>query len=400
MPTFTYKARDLDGRIITGSLHGATQDAVAAELNSQGFTPVRIQLLKKSRTTYFMSSVSSEELIVFSRQLATMIKAGVSFIQCLDTLEAQTGNKYLKHIINTIKAEVEGGAAFSAALEKFPRVFNTLYASMVRVGEEAGVLDEILDRLSTLLEHEALTRQRVKTAVRYPIIVLSAITIAFFFLTAFVIPKFASLYATSRVALPWPTRVLIWLNMAVTDYWWAIFGVAAATVISVVLYIRTPTGRWQLDRLKLHLPLVGPIVRKATMSRFARILSTLYRSGIPLLHGLDVVTGTLGNVIIARAVGTIKESISEGSGLTEPMEKSGVFPPMVTQMVGVGEETGQLDEMLTKVADYFDTEVEYSIRNLATTIEPLLLAVLAAMILFLALGIFLPMWDMIGAMRR
>jgi type II secretory pathway component PulF len=262
------------------------------------------------------------------------------------------------------------------------------------------VLDEILDRLATLLEHEAVTKHRVKTAVRYPVIVVTALAGAFFFLTAFVIPKFAAVYAATKTALPMPTRVLLFLSDAVTNYWWLIMVGALGVFFGLRFYVRTTRGRWQLDLLKLKTPVLGPIIKKAVMARFARIFATLYRSGIPIIHSLDVVTGTLGNLLVSRAVEIIKEEVSEGSTLVTPMQRTGIFPPIVVQMVGVGEETGALDEMLNKVADYYDSEVEYGIRNLSTTLEPVLLAILAGMILFLALGIFLPMWDMISAFKR
>ncbi len=402
MPVYSYRARDGAGALVTGTLQGESPDMVALELRSQGYTPVSVNPHrgKKKLSLSVFSRVSEENLIVFSRQMATMIKAGIPFIRCLDTLEAQTSSKRLKGIIRDVKVDVERGASFSDALEKFPRVFSSLYVGMVRVGEEAGVLDEILDRLATLLEHEAVTKQRVKTAVRYPLIVVVTLTAAFFFLTSFVIPKFAAVYSSAKVELPFPTRVLLWLSGAVIDYWWVIIGCAVGVFAALKLYIRTTNGRWLLDRLKLRAPLVGNIVRKAVMARFARIFATLYRSGIPMLHSLDVVTGTLGNVLVARAVDIIKEDVSEGSSLIAPMKRTGMFPPIVVQMVGVGEETGALDEMLNKVSDYFDSEVEYSIRNLSTTLEPVLLAILAGVILFLALGVFLPMWDLISAFRR
>lgn len=402
MPVYSYRARDGAGALVTGTLQGDSPDTVALELRGQGYTPVSINphREKKKHSLSVFSRVSEEDIIVFSRQMATMIKAGIPFIRCLDTLEAQTPSKRLEGIIRDIKVDVERGASFSEALEKFPGVFSSLYVGMVRVGEEAGVLDEILDRLATLLEHEAVTKQRVKTAVRYPMIVVVTLTAAFFFLTSFVIPKFAAVYSSARVELPLPTRVLLWLSSAVINYWWIILVGAVGAFVALKLYVKTTNGRWLLDRLKLRAPLVGNIVRKAVMARFARIFATLYRSGIPVLHSLDVVTGTLGNVLVARAVDIIKEDVSEGSSLVAPMQRTGMFPPIVVQMVGVGEETGALDEMLNKVSDYFDSEVEYSIRNLSTTLEPVLLAILAGVILFLALGVFLPMWDLISAFRR
>jgi type II secretory pathway component PulF len=400
VPVFSYRARKLSGEIVTGTLQGKSPDDIASELHGKGFTPVTIAPHKKKKTLTLLARVSEEDLIVFSRQMATLIKAGISFIRCLDTLEEQTSNKKLKEIIRELKVDLEGGSTFSNALAKFPRVFSPLYTGMVKVGEEAGVLDEILDRLATLLEHESVTKQRVKTAVRYPLIVVTTLTAAFFFLTAFVIPKFASVYAATQTELPMPTRVIIWISNAVTNYWWLIMGGALLLFFGIKFYVRSTSGRWNYDRMKLRFPLIGSIVQKAVMARFARIFATLYRSGIPILHSMDVVTNTLGNLLIARAMEVIKEDVSEGSGLVAPMQRSGMFPPIVVQMVGVGEETGALDGMLNKVADYYDSEVEYSIRNLSTTLEPLLLAVLAGMILFLALGVFLPMWDMISAFKR
>ncbi len=402
MPVFSYRARDMAGALVTGTLQGESPDAVANELQGQGYTPVTIKphTARKSFSFNIFARISEEDLIVFSRQLATMIKAGIPFIRSLDTLEAQTTSKRMKSVIRAVKVDVAGGTSFSDSLRKFPKEFSPLYTGMVRVGEEAGVLDDILDRLATLLEHEAVTKQRVRTAVRYPLIVVVTLTAAFFFLTTFVIPKFAAVYASSRVDLPLPTRVLMWLSNAVTGYWWLIAAGAIGAVVAAKLYMRTTTGRWQMDRLKLRAPFVGQIVRKAVMARFARIFATLYRSGIPVLHGLDVVTGTLGNLLVARAVDIIKEDVSEGSTIAAPMQKTGMFPPIVVQMVSVGEETGALDGMLDKVAEYFESEVEYSIRNLSTTLEPVLLAVLAGAILFLALGVFLPMWDMISAFKK
>jgi type II secretory pathway component PulF len=326
--------------------------------------------------------------------------SGISFIRSLDTLSEQTKSRKLRKIIGEITREVERGNSFSGALAKFPKVFSPLYISMVKVGEEAGVLDDILNRLASLLEHDATTRARVKAATRYPVIVIISMIIAFFVLTTFVVPKFASLYQSAKVELPFPTRVLIFLNKAIRTYWPLILASVAGVIFTFKGYVRTPSGRWNLDKFKLRVPIIGSVVEKTIMSRFARIFSTLYSSGIPMLHALDIVAGTLGNIIIARAVEVIKESVREGKGLAAPMTSTMVFPPMVTQMVAVGEETGALDDMLTKVADYYDLEVEYAIKNLSTTLEPVLLVFLAGGILFLALGIFLPIWDMMKVMKR
>jgi len=405
MPTYSYKVRNQIGEIISGVIDAPNADSVAEQLFSKGYTPIKIEAEEETKSSgesgwQIFDKIKDEDLIVFSRQLATLVTSGISFIRSLDTLAEQTKSRKLRKIIEEIRREVASSPTFSDALAKFPKVFSTLYISMVKVGEEAGVLDDILNRLSSLLEHDATTRARVKAATRYPVIVIISMIIAFLVLTTFVVPKFASLYQSAKVELPFPTRVLIFLNKAIRVYWPLLLAAVAGVIFAFRGYIKTPSGRWNLDKFKLKVPIIGSVVEKTVMSRFARIFSTLYSSGIPMLHALDIVAGTLGNIIIARAVEVIKESVREGKGLAVPMASTMVFPPMVTQMVAVGEETGALDDMLTKVADYYDLEVEYAIKNLATTLEPVLLVFLAGGILFLALGIFLPIWDMMKVMRR
>lgn len=402
MPNYIYRARNTKGEVITGIIEGPHSEAVAEQLFSKGYIPIKIEEGKRQVSPGFQlfGRVKSEDLIVFSRQLSTLIVSGVSFLRGLETLSEQTKNKRLRVAIEEIRKDVEGGSSLSEALSRFPKIFSPLYISMIRVGEEGGVLDEILERLASLLEHEAETRARVKSATRYPIIVIIAITVAFFFLTTFVVPKFASLYQSAKVALPLPTQILIFLNKTIRTYWPLMIGAVIGLYFAFRAYIKTPSGRWNWDKFKIKVPIIGPVIEKTIMSRFARIFSTLYRSGIPMLHTLDIVSGTLGNVLIGRAVELIKDNVREGRGLAEPMVKTKVFPPMVVHMVAVGEETGALDNMLTKVSDYYDLEVEYSIRNLSTTLEPVLLLFLAGAVLFLALGIFLPIWDMIKVMKR
>lgn len=404
MPAYSYKGRTQSGEVISGVIDAPTPEAVAYQLFSKGYIPIKIQAEEDIKSSYkgwqLFDRVKAEDLIIFSRQLATLVTSGISFLRSLDTLSEQTKSRKLRKIIEEIRKDIEGGSSFSEALSKSPKVFSPLYVSMVKVGEEGGVLDDILERLASLLEHESLTKARMKAATRYPTIVIIAITIAFFVLTTFVVPKFAALYQSSKVELPLPTRILIFINKTIRTYWPLIIAAVAGIVFALRRYIKTPSGRWNWDKLKLRIPIIGPVVEKTVMSRFARIFSTLYRSGIPMLHTLDVVSGTLGNVIIARAVEVIKESVREGKGLAHPMAGTMVFPPMVTQMVAVGEETGALDNMLVKVSDYYDLEVEYAIKNLSTTLEPVLLLLLAGVILFLALGIFLPIWDMIHVMKR
>lgn len=404
MPNFLYKGRTQSGAVVNGVLDAATPEEAAQQLFSKGYTPIKIErgdsVMPSVTSKNLFDRVKAEDLIVFSRQLATLITAGISFLRSLDTLAEQTKSRKLRGIIEEMRKEVERGSSFSNALSKFPDVFSPLYISMISVGEEGGVLDEILDRLAGLLEHEATTKARIKAATRYPLIVVFAITIAFIVLTTFVIPRFAAIYAASKTQLPLPTRMLLFINKAITQYWPFMIAGIAAIIFAFKSYIKTTSGRWNWDNFKLKVPIIGPVIEKTVMSRFARLFSTLYRSGIPLMHTLEIVSGTLGNVIIERAVGTIKESVREGKGISQPMASTNAFPPMVTQMVAVGEETGALDTMLTKVSDYYDQEVEYAIKNLSTSLEPVLLVFLAGMVLFLALAMFLPIWDMIHALKK
>jgi len=385
-------------------MEAARGEAVADQLSGQGYIPVLIEEQKppflRPELLERFTRVKPQELIIFNRQLATLMSAGVPFIQSLTTLEKQTENPRLKKTIADIRRNVEAGSSFSEALAKHPDIFSKLYVNMVQAGETGGILDAILDRLALLAEQEAETRSRVKAAVRYPMIVVVAICAAFAFLVSFVIPRFSSIFAQFKTELPFPTRVLIGINYAVQHYWYLIILGIGLVVWGVLWYVRTPNGRWQWDGLKLKIPVFGMLFQKVALSRFARIFGALQKSGISMMLTLEIAAEILGNVVIARAVEEMRESLREGKGLHGPMEASGMFPPLVVQMMAVGEETGNIDVMLDKVADYYDKDVEYALRNLSTLIEPVLLFFVGGMVLFLALGIFLPMWDMISLFRK
>jgi type II secretory pathway component PulF len=380
------------------------REAVAEQLASRGFIPVSIeeqtQSLLRFRIAGGFSRVKPQDLIVFSRQLATLMSAGVPFVQGLVTLEKQTENLRLRDALGDIRRDVETGSSFSDALAKHPSIFNKLYVSMIRAGETAGILDDILNRLAILSEHDAETRARVKTAVRYPLIVVGAICAAFVFLVSFVIPKFAAMFQRFKTDLPFPTRVLIGINAIVQHYWFIIVLVLGLLVWGAIAYGRTTRGRRQWDRFKLALPVFGVLFQKVALSRFARVFSAMQKSGLSMMLTLDVAAETVGNVVIARVVNEMRDSLRDGKGLRAPMESSGLFPPLVIQMMAVGEETGSIDVMLNKVSDYYDTDVEYALRNLSTLIEPVLLLFVGGMVLFLALGVFLPMWNMINLFKR
>lgn len=403
MPTYRYRARDKHGSLFTGTIESTGQDAVAAQLDHLGYIPVAIEPERErpSLPDWLggLGGVKPQDLIIFTRQLATLISAGLPFMTSFEALIEQTEDKRLKAVITQVRADVERGSAFADALAKHPKVFSKLYVSMIRAGETGGVLDEILARLATLAEHEAETRARIKAATRYPKIVIVAILVAFGILVTFVIPRFAALYANFKVSLPLPTRILIGINDLVHGYWYLILGGALLLFFGVRWYINTQSGRLQWDGVKIRLPVFGPIFLKTALSRFSRIFGTLTRSGLPILQTLEIVSETVGNVVIARAVDDIQESARQGRGIVQPMRVSRVFPPVVIQMVAIGEETGKMEEMLMKVSQYYDQEVEYSIRNLSATLEPLLLTLIGGVVLFMALAIFLPWWNLINVFR-
>jgi type II secretory pathway component PulF len=405
MPRFIYKVRDKEGRAHTGTMEGTKQEAVVDQLNAMGYIPIQVKENVESQSLgpgFFrlFNRVTSQDLIFFSRQLATLMSAGVPFIQSMTIVEKQTSNLAFQQTIAEIRRDVESGVTFSDALEKHPKIFSKLYVSMIMAAETAGIMDSILNRLALLAEHEMETRSRIKTAVRYPLIVVVAICAAFAFLVSFVIPKFASIFAQFKTELPLPTRVLIGINYAVQHYWFLMVPAVALFVWGVIRYVRTPAGKWKWDGIKLRLPIFGPLFQKTALSRFARVFGAMQKSGLAMILTLDIVSETVGNVVLARGIEEIREGVREGKGLAGPMEAAGLFPPLVVQMVAVGEETGELEPLLNRVSDYYDMEVEYTLRNLSTMIEPILLLFVGGMVLFLALGIFLPMWNMISLFRH
>jgi type II secretory pathway component PulF len=405
MPQYHYKVRDNDGALQTGVMEAAKKEAVADKLAGMGLFPVLIEEQAApsgaaGAASMLLSRVSSQDIIVFSRQLATLVSGGIPFIQSLATLERQTESPRLKTVIAEVRRDVEGGLSFSDALAKHPRIFTKLYVSMVRAGETAGILDDILERLALLSEHDADTRARVKAAVRYPVIVLASVCAAFFFLVSFVVPKFSAIFSRFGTQLPLPTRVLIVLNLVIQNYWYLLLIGVVAVVSGVLWYVNTPRGRRQWDLLKLRLPVFGVLFKKVALSRFARVFSAMQRSGLSMMLTLEIVQETVGNAVIADVILKMQGELREGKGLVAPMEASGLFPPLMVQMIAVGEETGSIDVMLNKVSDYYDRDVEYALRNLSTMIEPILLLLVGGMVLFLALGIFLPMWDMISLFRK
>lgn len=403
MPTYTYKARDSLGKAINGAMEASGDHMVASQLDGLGYTPVYIKekrneiisldLLQKHR------AVSLENLILFTRQLRTLFGAGVSLLAGLDVMAEQTENKRMKAVIDGVRGDVEAGSTLSDALSKHPRVFSPLYISMIQAGEAAGTLEEILHRLASVTEYEKDTRARIKAATRYPKMVVIVISVAFIIMVTFVIPKFTTMFMRFGGTLPLPTRVMIGLDHIIHHYWYLIVTVIASIVLGFYWYTNTERGRLRWDSLKIRIPVFGQLFLKIAMSRFTYMLGMLIRSGLPIVRALEITSATIGNTTISKAVERIKQAVSEGKGLSSPLKEGRVFTPMVVQMISVGEKSGKMDDALAKISDYYNLEVEYTIKNLSTLIEPVLIFVLGIMVLFMALAIFLPMWDMASLFR-
>lgn len=411
MPLFDYRARDSSGKLITGTSESATSQSVASSLEEQGFIPITIEEKKKSGDT-FQSKFSmalpfkkyrkprERDLIVFTRQLSAMLGAGVPIISTLRELEKQSQNIPLAEAVAQIRNEINMGTSFSDALKKHPRIFSEVYIEMVVAGEVSGNLREILDRLGTMLEYEEATKAKIAMATRYPILVVCTIGLALLFLLNFVLPKFSNLFTSMNVKLPLPTRILIFVGKFTQNFWYLILLSIAALFVGYRFYKKTPQGRLRIDKTTLKIPIFGPLNAKIIISRFAQMLAVLTRSGIPINYAISVVSQTLDNRVFENALEEVQKNLVAGQGFNEPLKKSGLFPPMVTQMLAIGEETGELETMLDRVVEYYEMEIDYVIKNLVTMLEPILVAILAVAVLIVALGIFLPMWNLLEAYSK
>ncbi len=406
MGIFQYKARDKFNRPKTGVLSASSIDLVAVKLKSEGYIPISI-VPKKENVAEVLSDkvslrakVSFSELNAFTRQFHTLQKSGIPILLSLTALEEQTKNPLFKKVIGKITTDIAAGLKLSVALEKYPRIFNKMYTNMVKTGEASGRLDEILWRLVVLGEHEERIRMRIKAATRYPIIVITALSLGFIVLTTFVVPRFAKIFSQFKVDLPLPTRILLGIHFIITKFWWLIIILVVAGVFAFLRIIRTNKGRLVWDTLKLKIPVFGPLILKIIVSRFTRVTAILLSAGVSILEVLDLTSEGAGNVVIARIINNIKISVNQGKGMLAPMKESGIFPSVVILMVSTGEQTGAMSELLTHVADYFDEQIDYTISNLVALIEPILIFILACGVLLMALGIFLPMWNIMSLFKK
>lgn len=405
MQNYKYKVRDKYGKLSSGVIRGSDKSSVAKHLATMGYVPISITETSDQDSgiismPVFFKKITLQELNLFTRQLVTLQKSGVPLLTSLNILEKQTTNKYFKDVIKDISVNVEGGVSLSDALAKHPKIFGELYIGMVRSGEASGLLDEILTHLTEFGEKEVEYKNKIKSSTRYPMITLGALIAAFIIIVNFVIPKFSGIFSQFKTTLPLPTRILLGLNYAMSHYLLLIIVGVVAIIYLFIRYINTKEGRLKWDTFKLNAPIFGSLATMFVMERFARTMSILIRSGLPILQALDMTARTVGNSLIARTISSISANVREGKSIAEPMGISGLFPPIVVQMVSVGEDTGKVDELLMKVAEYYEQQSDYMLKNLTTLIEPIFIMILGTMVLTMALAIFLPMWNMMSIFKQ
>jgi len=402
MPVFTYRGTNRSGGSVAGEMTASSKSELQALLRRQQITPTKMsEKGKEFNMPTFGGSVSAKELAVFTRQFSVMIDAGLPLVQCLEILASQQENKLFQKVLTGTRAAVEGGSNLSAAMKQYPKVFDPLYSNMVEAGETGGILDTILQRLSTYIEKNVKLKAAVKSALIYPIGVLSIAAGVIILLLWKVVPIFATLFAGLGVDLPLPTKIVI----GASNFVGSIFGLLilvgiVAGIFGLKIWYGTPQGRFVLDTIVLKLPVLGMLMRKIAVARFTRTLGTLISSGVPILEGLDITAKTSGNAVVERALFQVRKSLEEGKSLTEPLKDSAVFPGMVTQMISVGEQTGAMDAMLQKIADFYEDEVDAAVKDLLTALEPIMIVFLGIVVGGVVISMYLPLFSLIGKLAN
>lgn len=404
MPFFSYKARNAQGQLTQGVLEAADPSAIADQLFSTGMTPVEIVLSKKQAAggaagediiaKLTEKKVTSMDVQLFSRQMYTLLKSGVPILRGLAGLQESAISKSFAKVLKDLRESLEGGRELSAAMRRHEKVFTPFYLSMIRVGEMTGRLEDVFLRLFDHLEFERDMQERVKSALRYPTFVVAAMAIAIGVINVFVIPAFEGVFASMKAELPLMTRILLGFSNFTVKYWPLFVGGAVAAAFSFKQYIKTTAGRLHWDRVKLKLPIAGKILLKATLARFARSFALASKSGVPIVQALNVVSQTVDNAYLSRCVEQMRDGVERGESILRTAVASGVFTPIVLQMIAVGEETGAIDELMDEIAQMYEREVDYELKTLSAQIEPILISFLGAVVLVLALGVFLPLWDL------
>jgi type IV pilus assembly protein PilC len=402
MPVFTYKGTNRAGTSVAGEMSASNKTELQSLLRRQQITPTRVsEKGKEFNLPTFGGGVKAKELAIFTRQFSVMIDAGLPLVQCLEILAGQQENKTFQKVLTGVRGAVEGGSNLSTAMKQYPKVYDPLYSNMVEAGETGGILDTILQRLSTYIEKNVKLKAAVKSALIYPVGVLSIAAAVITLLLWKVVPIFATLFAGLGVDLPLPTKIVIGLSHFVGSIFGFLIlvGVVAA-IFGLKVWYGTPGGRYALDATVLRLPVVGILMRKIAVARFTRTLGTLISSGVPILEGLDITAKTSGNAVVERALNKVRKSLEEGKSLTEPLKESEVFPGMVTQMIAVGEQTGAMDSMLQKIADFYEDEVDVAVKDLLTALEPIMIVFLGLVVGGVVISMYLPLFSLIGKLSN
>ena len=397
MPNFTYTARSHTGELKTSTIEASSREDAVAQLRRQRLSVVKVD--EEAKPKRARGSVGMRDIVIFTRQFSTMINAGLPLVQALDILAKQTENKVLSDVTRAVVFDVESGHTVADALGKHPNAFSELYVNMVAAGEAGGILDTILMRLATFMEKNDALVRKVKGAMIYPGVIMSVAFIAITVLLLFVIPVFESMFASVGLPLPLPTRIVIGLSRFLKGYWWAVGAGFIGGVYLLRNWYKTPTGQLAIDKILLKMPVLGNVLRKSAVSRFTRTLGTLISSGVSILDGLEITAKTAGNRVIHDAIMASRASIAGGDTIAAPLQKSNVFPPMVISMIAVGEQTGGLDEMLTKIADFYDEEVDAAVSGLLSLLEPIMIVFLGVVVGGMVVAMYLPIFDMINAVQ-
>lgn len=399
---FNYTAIDHIGTKVTGTVEAASPDEAMERVAARGLIPTNVKSAQKNkgdtltdRINLALAKVKVPELIIFTKQFRTLFRAGLSMRNLWTVMQEQTDNLKLKNAAKQIGKDIDSGFSLSDAFKKHPKIFSNLYSSMIQAGEKSGRLPEVLDRLVYLLQHEHKVKSDIKAALRYPIIVVFALTGAFFFLLGFVIPQFVQIFEGADIDLPLPTQIAVTLHAWIIVNWHISFAVFGAVLTALILYLKTDHGQLQKDRFLLRLPILGPVFVKGAMARFSSIFAILQASGVSVINTLGILSGTIGNVAISLEFDKLQEKLREGKGISGPLRQARYFTPMVVNMVAIGEESGNLDEMLQEVSGHYDDEVAYVVSRMSETIGPVLMVALAGVVGFFALAIFMPMWDLV-----
>jgi type IV pilus assembly protein PilC len=398
MPDYKYQGTSRSGGSVSGVMTASNKTELAGLLKRQQITATKMtEKGKEFNMPTFGGGVNAKELAIFTRQFSVMIDAGLPLVQCLEILASQQENKFFQKVLTGTRGQVEGGATLSAAMRSSPKVFDALYVNMVEAGETGGILDTILQRLSSYIEKNVKLQRAVKSALVYPVGVLSVAGAVITLLLWKVVPIFATLFAGLGVDLPLPTKIVIALSNFVGSIFGFLIVVAlAASIFGLKVWYGTPQGRFVLDTIILKLPVLGTLMRKIAVARFTRTLGTLISSGVPILEGLDITARTAGNAVVERALQKVRKSLEEGKSLTEPLKDSEVFPGMVTQMIAVGEQTGAMDAMLQKIADFYEEEVDAAVKDLLTALEPIMIVFLGLVVGGVVISMYLPLFTLIG----